>query len=102
MQDGDYRDLFTTRRTFMSMALAAVYGVRASDDWVVHEFADDDPRSGLLTQVSFLAAHSHSVRSSPTLRGKAIRELLLCQHVPDPPPNVDFSGIEDAEGASTA
>lgn len=102
IQDADYRDLFTTRRTFMSMALAAVYGVRAPDDWVPYEFSAEESRIGLLTQVSFLAAHSHSVRSSATLRGKAVRELFLCQHVPDPPPNVDFSGIEDAHGAATA
>ncbi len=29
------------------------------------------------------------------MRGKALRELLLCQKVPRPPPNVDFSLIED-------
>src|SRR5581483_8818500 len=32
---------------------------------------------------------------SPTLRGKALRELLLFQTVPRPPPNVDFSLIEE-------
>ena len=52
--------------------------------------------------MSFLAANSHSVRSSPTLRGKALRERFLCQKVPDPPPNVDFSLLEEAEDASTA
>jgi hypothetical protein len=36
-----------------------------------------------------------SARSSPTLRGKALREILFCQKVPPPPPNVDFSIIED-------
>ena len=51
--------------------------------------------SGLLTQVTFLASHAHPGRSSATLRGKALRELLLCQKVPRPPPNVDFSLIED-------
>jgi hypothetical protein len=50
---------------------------------------------GLLTQIAFLASHAHPGRSSPTLRGKALRELLLCQQVPRPPPNVDFSLIED-------
>ena len=29
------------------------------------------------------------------MRGKAIRESLLCQHVPDPPGDVDFSLFED-------
>lgn len=101
-READYRDLFTTRSTFMSMALAAVYKVPASDGWSLYEFAEESPRAGIMTHVSFLAGHSHAVRSSPTLRGKAMRELLLCQHVPDPPPNVDFSKLEDAENAATA
>ncbi|MEM1436205.1 MAG: DUF1592 domain-containing protein, partial [Pseudomonadota bacterium] len=100
--EADYRDLFTTRRTVMSMPLAAVYGVPSAGGWEPFEFAADGPREGLLTHLSFLAAHSHPVRSSPTLRGKALRELLLCQKVPDPPPNVDFSAIEDAGDVATA
>lgn len=98
----DYRDLFTTRNTFMSMNLAALYGTPTTNGWVPYEFPEDGARSGLLTQVSFLAAHSHAVRSSPTKRGKAIRELFLCQMVPDPPPNVDFSALEDAGDLATA
>ncbi len=98
----DYRDLFTTRSTFMSMNLAAVYGTPTANGWVPYEFPEDSSRRGLLTQVSFLAAHSHAVRSSPTLRGKALRELFLCQKVPVPPPNVDFSLLEDAGDVATA
>jgi len=98
----DYRDLFTTRSTFMSMNLAALYGTPTSNGWVAYEFPQDSARSGLLTHISFLAAHSHAVRSSPTLRGKALRELFLCQKVPPPPPNVDFSLLEDAGDLKTA
>jgi len=98
----DYRDLFTTRDTYMSMNLAAVYGVPTSNGWVPYEFPDDSHRQGLLTHISFLAANSHSVRSSPTKRGKALRELFLCQKVPDPPPNVDFSALEEAGDVPTA
>jgi len=98
----DYRDLFTTRSTFMSMSLAAVYGTPTSNGWVPYEFPESSPRHGLLTQISFLAAHSHAVRSSPTLRGKALRELFLCQKVPPPPPDVDFSALEDAGDVATA
>jgi hypothetical protein len=50
-----------------------------------------------LSQVSFLALHSHPTRSSPTLRGKALRETLLCQKVPPPPPNVDFSAVDNPD-----
>jgi hypothetical protein len=102
VRDLDYRDLFTTRRTFLSPALAVVYGLPAEPGWAPHEFGEESPRIGLLTQVSFLAVHSHAVRSSPTLRGKALREELLCQKVPDPPPNVDFSTLEENEHAKTA
>ena len=101
-QESDYRDLFTTRKTFMSPSLAVVYGTPASNGWIPYEFSADSPRIGLLTQVSFLAANSHAVRSSPTLRGQALRERFLCQIVPPPPPNVDFSLLEEAEHAATA
>ena len=38
---------------------------------------------------------THEGRSSPTIRGKSVRELLLCQKVPLPPPNVDFSAVQN-------
>jgi Protein of unknown function (DUF1592)/Protein of unknown function (DUF1588)/Protein of unknown function (DUF1585)/Protein of unknown function (DUF1595)/Protein of unknown function (DUF1587) len=94
-RDRDYRDLFTTRDTFISPALAAVYNVPAVPGWMPYEFPPDSPRVGILSEVSFLAVHSHPGRSSPTQRGKALREVLLCQKVPSPPPNVDFSIVED-------
>ena len=91
----DYRDLFTTRDTFMSPALAPIYGVSATQGWAAYAVPADSQRVGLMTQVAYLSAHAHPGRSSATLRGKALRELLLCQKVPRPPPNVDFSLIED-------
>ncbi|MBM89317.1 MAG: hypothetical protein CMQ41_13165 [Gammaproteobacteria bacterium] len=102
IQDADYRDLFLTRKTFMSPALGIVYGIPAGNGWEPYQFPEDSPRIGILTHMSFLAANSHAVRSSPTLRGQALRERFLCQLVPDPPPNVDFSLIEEAENALTA
>ncbi|MDD9959091.1 MAG: DUF1592 domain-containing protein [Gammaproteobacteria bacterium] len=101
-QDADYRDLFVSRKTFMSPALGVVYGIPTGNGWTTYEFPESSPRIGLLTHISFLAANSHAVRSSPTLRGQALRERFLCQLVPDPPPNVDFSLLEEAEGAVTA
>jgi len=98
-QDRDYRDLFTTRETFISPALGILDGVSAPPGWTRYEMPADSPRVGLLTQVSFLAGHAHPGRSSPTLRGKALRELLLCQVVPRPPPDVDFSLFEDPASA---
>ena len=96
-RDGDYRDLFTTRRTFVNRALGPIYNVpvRSRTAWEAYEFGPQDDRAGLLGQAGFLALYAHSGRSSPTIRGRAIRERLLCQPVPDPPGNVNFAVVQD-------
>jgi len=97
-QDGDYRDLFTTRKTFLTPALASIYRVPVAQNaapWQPYEFPAGDPRAGILAQASFVALHSHEGSSSPTLRGKALRELLLCEPVPAPPGNVNLAGAQD-------
>jgi Protein of unknown function (DUF1592)/Protein of unknown function (DUF1588)/Protein of unknown function (DUF1585)/Protein of unknown function (DUF1595)/Protein of unknown function (DUF1587) len=96
-QKGDYRDLFTTRKTFLTRNLGVVYQVPVASekDWEPHEFAVDDPHAGILTQLSFTELHAHPGRSSSTLRGKAVREILLCQPVPSPPANVNFTVVQD-------
>lgn len=93
----DYREIFTTRRTFMNRALGPVYGVpvRSAEGWEPYEFTEKDDRAGLVGQAGFLAMYSHSGRSSPTLRGRAIRELLMCQAVPNPPGNVNFTAVQE-------
>lgn len=94
--DGDYRDLFTTRRMAMNRSLGPLYDIPVDrQGWYIHEFPADDPRAGVLTQVSFLAMHAHPGRTSPTLRGKAIREIFLCVKVPQPPANVNFAVVQD-------
>lgn len=100
--DGDYRDLFTTRKSFMTRALGLVYRVPvpAATGWQPFEFPAGGERGGLLTHVSLLALRSHPGRSSPTLRGKFVREVLLCQDVPPPPGDIDFSMFADTEGAN--
>jgi len=97
--DGDYRDLFTTRDTFMNRPLGMVYAVpvRSPDGWEAFSFPEDDPRVGLLSHVGFTALHSHRGRSSATLRGIAIRELLMCQPVQPPPAAVDFTVVQDTD-----
>jgi hypothetical protein len=92
-QNGDYRDLFTTRKTYISDALARIYRIPAPNPgaWGEYTFPENAPYAGIQSTFAFTALHSHVGRSSPTIRGKAIRELLLCQRVPDPPSNVDFS-----------
>jgi hypothetical protein len=100
-RNGDYRDIFTTRETFLTPVLGAVYKipVLTSDDlteaWVPYTYPSDGQQAGIVTEASFVALHGHPGRSSPTIRGKALREILLCQKVPDPPGNVNFTIVQD-------
>lgn len=101
---GDYRELFTSSRTFVNRAIAPLYEAPVSaggDDWVPYE-VDAQRSAGLLTSLGFLSAHAHPGRSSPTRRGMALREIFLCQVVPEPPPTVDFGTFEELSGHKTA
>lgn len=106
LRDGDdYRSLFTTRKTFLTSGLAALYRVRlpyapdSVDGWVPYEFSGDSDQSGILTQASFVALHSHPARTSATLRGRALVEIFQCIKVPDPPSNVNFTLVQDTSSA---
>ena len=93
----DYRTLFTTREAAMSRALARLYRVpmKMTERWMDVELTPESGRVGIQSHLSFTALHAHPGRSSPTLRGKAIRETLLCQKIPDPPGDVDFTKFSD-------
>src|SRR5262249_19245025 len=58
---------------------------------------DPKERAGLLTQASFLASRAHATDPSWVYRGKFVRERLLCQTMPPPPPNVKMSVPQDPE-----
>ena len=92
-RDADVRELFSTRRTFVNAELAALYGVKAPGAtevaFVPVELPADGPRAGVLTLGAFLALNAHPTETSPTKRGKYVRERLLCQLVPPPPGNVN-------------
>jgi Protein of unknown function (DUF1588)/Protein of unknown function (DUF1592)/Protein of unknown function (DUF1585)/Protein of unknown function (DUF1595) len=106
----DFREIFSTRETFLTPRLAALLDVVLSeglqndepDKWVRYEYPAGDPRAGFLALPAFTALNSHPGASSPTLRGKAVRQDLMCQTVPPPPPNVDFSGFNNPATAPTA
>ncbi len=102
-QDADYRDLFTTRTTFVNNRLAALYNVPspAREGFAITELPQQGERAGVLGHASVLAQYAHPVSGSPTLRGKFIREVVLCQPIPDPPSGVDTSIPEPSGNAPT-
>ncbi len=54
-------------------------------------------RQGILDSAIFAARHSQYSIPSPVMRGKVIRERLLCQEIPEPPANIPALG-EDTNG----
>ena len=99
-ENGDLRDLMTTRQTYIDRRLAMLYRIPFpfSGDWVKYEFPANSGRSGILTQVSMLSMFSHPGRSSPTRRGVALMDIFLCLPTPLPPNDVDFSIVNNTDG----
>ena len=95
--NGDIRDLMTTRQTYIDRRLAVLYRVPFgfTGDFVKYEFPAESGRSGILTQISMLSMFSHPGRSSPTKRGVALLDIFLCAPTPEPPNDVDFSVVND-------
>lgn len=98
VERADYRDLFTTRKTFMTRSLGPIYGVAVAEDWEPHEFAAGGPRAGILSHVSFLALQARTSRSSAVLRGKFVLDSLLCTPIPPPPATVNSEAIAPENG----
>jgi hypothetical protein len=88
--DGNFMEAFTADYSFLNSDLASLYGVPApAGEFERVRFPAAAHRAGLLGHGSFLASNAGPVETSPTARGIFIREQLLCQHVPNPPPGVN-------------
>jgi hypothetical protein len=101
--DADLREFLDTRSAFLNDELAKLYGlppvgVAVGKDLVKTALGDDSPRTGFLTQGSFLALNAHATTTSPTRRGKFVREALLCQAIPAPPADVNPTFPADPAG----
>ena len=85
-------ELLTTRNTFVTKELAALYGLPttglSSTALTATTLPADGLRAGLLTTAGFLSLYANQEEGSPTQRGKFIRETILCTPIPLPPPNV--------------
>lgn len=99
--DGSYLDLYTSERTFLNRELAALYNVPAparegfAETWL-------DPaggRRGFFGQAAFLANNAHVVSTSATKRGIFVREVVLCQTIPEPPADAN-TAIPEADASA--
>ena len=86
---GDYFRIFQSPDTFLTGALATHYGLPAPAN-AAGAFVPygSSGRRGILSHGAVLAAGAKFDDTSPTLRGVFVRNRLLCQTIPPPPPNV--------------
>lgn len=88
--DRSFMELLTDPHGYVSGDLAAIYDLPApAREYERVPFPAKSERAGLLGQALFLASTAKPDDTSPTARGLFVREQLLCQHVPPPPPGVD-------------
>jgi mono/diheme cytochrome c family protein len=88
--------------TFVNESLAAFYGIPnvAGPEWRRVDGVSQYGRGGILALASTLAKHSGASRTSPTLRGNWVSEVLLGEKLPKPPKDVptlpeDEAAIKD-------
>jgi hypothetical protein len=88
--DGKLETFLTAPYTFVNAKLAAHYGIPGPAGAEFQKVnMPADKHAGVLTQSGFLSVHAtpDDGLTSLVFRGEFVREDLLCQPVPDPPPN---------------
>ncbi len=88
--DRNFMEFLSDPHGYLTADLAAIYDLPIpAREYERVRFAANSERAGLLGQAFFLASTAKPDDTSPTARGLFVREQLLCQHVPPPPPGVD-------------
>jgi hypothetical protein len=95
----NFLTLYTNSTRTLLPPVAALYGVQPG----VAELSQVPHRSGLFTTAAFLAASTGQRDvTSIVKRGRRIREMALCQTIPNPPPEVEQSTSADHQQPSCA
>jgi hypothetical protein len=97
---GDFEHLFTSPSVWVNDTLSPLYGGTAQSAELEPQTMPD-PRAGLLTQPGLMALLAHSDQTAPVLRGAFLRERILCQAVPPPPPEVNPVAPDPDPSATT-
>jgi hypothetical protein len=83
-----FAQLLTSNTSYINGDLATLYGATAPATAFASAQLPDN-RRGILTRAAFLSVNAHPQTPSQVLRGKAVREQLLCDRIPAPPPGVE-------------
>jgi len=100
--DQNFMEFLTANYAYLNSDLAELYNLPpAVGEFDRVDFPATAHRAGILGEASFLAASAGPIETSPTARGIFVREQLLCQHVPPPPPNVNTNLPDPTEDKPT-
>ncbi len=97
--DGDLDTLLTADFAFRDDTLASFYGEAPVGGGFAKAPLASPRRAGVLAHGSVLGAYGHSDQNSPILRGKLVRERVLCQVFGVPPP--DAGGVPNVDPDAT-
>ena len=96
---GTYQALMTEPSAWVNATLAPFYGVgNVKGDALQKVMLDPQQRSGLFTQVSFLANSARPSQSSPIQRAIIVLRRVLCYDPPPPPPEVPPLSLDPVAG----
>jgi hypothetical protein len=106
--DGDLRDLYLSSETWVTPALASLYGIDVPAEanapgsaGLLHVELDPDARrGGLLGTAAFLATYASGEHPSLVRRGAYVRRVTLCTEPPPPPPDVEMGEMQEDDHAS--
>jgi hypothetical protein len=100
-RDGSrFLDVLTAQHTFVDANVAKIYGVTGpAVGWARLDYTPDMKRSGLLTLPGLLTLTAESEIIAPILRGKFVRESILCSK-PPPPPD-DIPALDESASTKT-
>jgi hypothetical protein len=98
---GDVPALLTANHTFVDNELAAFYGLPSPGSGFQRvELTGTERAPGLLGHAGFLTAHAQPENSSPTQRGRFVRERFLCEPIPEMPTDLDTNLASGANFAT--
>jgi len=90
-KDGNFSKLFTAAQSRHQPGLEKIYGANTvKGDRLMW---DGQSRQGLLGLSGLLTAHARPSGSDPVQRGMLIRQRLLCEPMPPPIADADFSKV---------
>jgi hypothetical protein len=89
LEDRSILDFLDADYTFVNELLARHYGLEGVKGNALRrvQLKPEDHRGGLLGMAAVLAMTSHTSRTSPTLRGKYVLEVIFGTPPPPPPPD---------------